>query len=491
MEFDDFDRSRILHDLEDVPREKKGELPSCAHLSRLIKQFFEFVSPYVPFFHMPSFSVKTYPTLFLLLLLAVGDVYSEHRTVEEWARKSFRYLLRLEIEKYENSEEDLPITTIQALNMWIYELVYVRSDESKAHLQATHSRVTLAYAAQQLQQEEELYRARREGNDEVAWVSWIKSETRRRTLMVIYMTDTMVSMFLGVPPLLRVAELRVPLPESDDLWYAESHQKWQQLRRKGKKGRTIQFNEVLADLMNAGDLIRECNGVVGLHVIMVGIQEMMAMARRMKEVDGEGHVCSTALMAKAREALEIWKASWQASQSERATTKSQYLAIMSSWCSAELSLAAPDLLLTMVHRVSTTLDQGALMAEFLEEMEHKCKRIDLNLLMTATAAAISHVEVLSEFGSIEECLSVMETTVYPSVISSIFEGALTLWFAVRVLERVGRYVPRAEKEILPRLLRAVESIRWASQLQNTSIAGLLGDLLMKMKVWSNRLFQFC
>jgi hypothetical protein len=297
-----------------------------------------------------------------------------------------------------------------------------------------------------------------------------QSETRQRTLMVIYMTDTMVSMLMDVPPLLRVSELKVPLPESDELWYAESHQKWQQTRRKGKQGCTIRFNEVPADLMNAGDLIRECNGVVGLHVIMVGIQEMIAMARRMKEVDGEGHVCSTALMAKAREALETWKGSWQASQSERATTKGQYLAIMSSWCGAELSLAAPDLLLTMVHRVSTTMDQGLLVMEFLKEVEHKCKRLDLDLLMTPTAAAISHVEVLSEFGSVEECPLVMETTAYPSVTTSIFEGGLTLWFAVRVLERVGRYVPRAEKEILPRLPRAVESIRWASQLQNTSIA---------------------
>lgn len=488
MDFDDFDRSRVLHDLEDVPNPYKGDLPSCSQLSAILRQYFQYVSPYTPIIHVPSFGVKTCPTLFLLLLLAIGDVYSEHQTLEQWARHSFRYLLRFEVEKYENSDEELSLTTIQALSMWIYELVYVRSHEPKAMLQATHARVTLSHACQKLQTDEERYRSRNQnGTDEIAWISWIRSETRRRLLMSIYMTETMVGMYLNVPPLLRVSQLKVSLPELDELWYAESHQKWQQIRRKGKRGPSLQFNEVLSDLMNAGDLIREYNGVVGLHVIMVGIQEIIAMARRMREVDGEGHG-STALMAKSREALEAWKASWQSSdQSLRVATKGQYIAIMSAWCSAELSLTAPDLLLSMVNRVSTADNQAVLMKQFLDEVDRTSKRLDLNHLMTAAAAAISHVEALSEFGSIEECLSVMETTVYPSVITSIFEGGLTLWFSIRILERVGRYVPRAEKEILPRLLKAVNSIKWATQLQNTSIAALLGDLLMKMKVWSKSL----
>jgi hypothetical protein len=85
---------------------------------------------------------------------------------------------------------------------------------------------------------------------------------------------------------------------------------------------------------------------------------------------------------------------------------------------------------------------------------------------------------------------VIETTVYPSVITSIFEGGLTLWFSVRIFERVGRYVPRAEKEILPRLLKAVDSIEWATQLRKNSIAALLGEILMQMKVWSKYSVEF-
>lgn len=252
--------------------------------------------------------------------------------------------------------------------------------------------------------------------NEVAWVSWIRSEVRRRTLISVYMTQTMVPMYLGIPSLLQV-------------------------RRIAKRGPSIQFNEVLSDLMNSGNLIRECHGLVRLSVIMVGIQEMIAMARRLREVDGDGHVCSLALMAKGRDALEACKASWQSGQqSQLATTKAQYIAIMSSWCGAELSLAALDLILGMVSRVSVADNQEPLMETFLDEVETSSKKIHLTHLMTAAAAAICRVEALSDFDSMEECISVMDTTVYPSVITSIFEGGLTLWFAIRTLERVGRYM---------------------------------------------------
>ena len=485
--FDDFDRARILHDLEKVPFDAKGELPSCAQLSTILHQYFEYINPFTPFIHMPSFGVKTCPTLFLLLLLAVGDVYSEHRTLEQWARRSFKFLLDQQIERYEVSDEELPITTIQALNMWVYHLAYVRSDDPKAMLQATHNRITLSYACQSLQTQAE-NSVMTEGDDESAWISWIQSETRRRTLMSVYMADTMISMFMNVAPLLRVSQLKVPLPESDDLWYAESHQKWQRLRRTQKKVVSLHFNEVLADLMSAGALIKDCNGVVGLHVIAVGIEEMIAMARRLREVDGQGHICSKALMAKSREALEGWKAAWQLG-SQRETTKAQYIAILSAWCCAEISLAAPEVILTTVFKVSRAKDPSPLVKTFLKDMDQFLQHLDadiLNNLMSAAAAAVCHVESLSDFGTVTECITTVEASVFPNVITSIFDSGLTLWFTVKVLEKIGRYVPRAENEILPRLLKALNSIPWVKELSlegNASIAALLGDLLIKMRIW--------
>ena len=220
--FDDFDRSRLIHDLQDVPEHLKGHLPPPFHLTTLLRQYFTHVNPMLPFIHPASFSVQGCPTLYLILLLAIGDVYSAEKTVDPWARKTFRYLMRNAIDEYENSNQEFPITSIQALNMWVSELTY--ASDPTTILLANHCRVTLAHICQQLQAEEDRetkFNSPGYG-DETSWVVWIKRETRRRTLMSIYLTETSASMYLGAAPMLKLSELRVPLPESNEIWCADT-----------------------------------------------------------------------------------------------------------------------------------------------------------------------------------------------------------------------------------------------------------------------------
>ena len=102
ISFDDFDRSRILHDLNLVPLHCRGDLPSSTRLTTILRQYFQFVDPYTPCIHISSFSVKGCPTPYLLLLLAIGDVYSSNQSLERWARKAFRHLARREVDLFEN-----------------------------------------------------------------------------------------------------------------------------------------------------------------------------------------------------------------------------------------------------------------------------------------------------------------------------------------------------------------------------------------------------
>ena len=106
--------------------------------------------------------------------------------------------------------------------------------------------------------------------------------------------------------------------------------------------------------------------------------------------------------------------------------------------------------------------------------------------MTAAAAALYHVEVISEFKCLDDCLDTVRATVYPNVVASFFVGGLCLWYCIRVLEQIGRYVPDTKNQILPRLKKAVEAIRWQDESplrENRSVTYLLGDLLMRTKVW--------
>ena len=485
--FDDFDRSRLLHDLALLPAECQGDLPSSVQLTTILHQYFQYVDPYTPIIHVPSFSVKSCPTVLLLLLLAIGDVYSAdtHQTLERWARKAFRFLVRKEIELFETSDYEIPLTTIQALAMWISELVYSGSGDSKTLLYAHHCRLTLAHACQSFLEE----KPEQEGVDAASWISWIKRETTRRTMMLIYRTETMVTMYLGVPPLLKVSELKLPLPDCDELWYADSHSKWLNIRQGKREETSLRFDQVLSDLMHGGNLVARCTGIVGLHVVAVGLHELISMARRLREVDGYERDASSILLQKSREVLENWKLSWQSNERNTSTTKAQYIAIMSTWCCAELSLTAPEHLLRMGHRVTTSKDVPALMEQFLKEADHNLSTMDgytFNNLMTAAAAALYHVEVISEFKCLDDCPDTVRATVYPNVVASFFVGGLCLWYCIRVLEQIGRYVPDTKNQILPRLKKAVEAIRWQDESplrENKSVTYLLGDLLMRTKVW--------
>jgi hypothetical protein len=489
--FDDFDRSRLIHDLQDVPEHLKGHLPPPFHLTTLLRQYFTHVNPMLPFIHPASFSVQGCPTLYLILLLAIGDVYSAEKTVDPWARKTFRYLMRNAIDEYENSNQEFPITSIQALNMWVSELTY--ASDPTTILLANHCRVTLAHICQQLQAEEDRetkFNSPGYG-DETSWVIWIKRETRRRTLMSIYLTETSASMYLGAAPMLKLSELRVPLPESNEIWCADTYGQWQQLRQRSpQEGTVLYFHEILAQLLETGeDMISQCSGVVGLHVVAVGLQEMIEMARKVRGLNGQGHGCSAFLMRKSREGLEAWKASWQTNQ--LSATKAQYIAIMSAWCCAELSLTAPDFLLSMVYRASTTKDPRALMAEFLSAADRELREMDLdkfNNLMTAAAASLFHVEAISEFNCLDDCISALRSAVYPNVTTSVFVGAVCLWFSLKAVKHLGRTMPAGERrEISPRLLKAMGNIRWGGQSigrEDSSITGFLGELLKRIQLWS-------
>jgi len=488
--FDDFDRSRLLLSLKNVPADSKGDLPSSARLTEILRQYFVNTASLAPIPHIPSFDVRACPPLFLLHILGIGDKYSEHRTIDKWARRAAHHLLRIEIEKHENTSEPLSIPIIQATSINVLELAY--SGDSRKMLQAAHYRVTLANACRRLQEEEDDDTEIVETDDEAGWILWIQRETRRRTLMQVYLNDTSVSMHHGLTPVLRISELNVPLPSSNELWYAESHEKWRAVRMSEKQLQRektpLRFSQILSDILhNDGKLLSQRNEIIDLMAASLGVQEVISLTRRLMEVDGRDNEWFSSLMYKLRSALKTWKTSWQAK--EQSVTRAHFIALMSSWCTAELYLSAPKFILEMVYKVSTTKDVPRLMDSFIVSSESTLAQMDtatFNNLVTAATAALLQVETLSEFISIDHCSSTIRAAVYPNVIGSLFLGGLCLWFSVRVIRRNGRGHSSIADGIILRLRNAVASIQWAGASEiggDVSITGILGDLLLKTGVW--------
>ena len=222
--FDDFDRSRIVYHMRDIPIEISLPLPPPTELNRIIKQYFEYVSQITPWLHVSSFSVRTCPTDLLLLFLAIGDVFSSEKMLERWARQASAYLILQNVEEFENSRRVLPLLTVQALGMYAVELAY--SGDPQKIARSMRYRVCIACACRDRLREE---MEENKFDAEDSWVSWVSRESRRRTLTHPYYAEMSISLHLGLPPMLKLSDLTIPLTSSNEVWFAGSESQWQEL----------------------------------------------------------------------------------------------------------------------------------------------------------------------------------------------------------------------------------------------------------------------
>jgi hypothetical protein len=305
------------------------------------------------------------------------------------------------------------------------------------------------------------------------------------------MVDVALGTYAMGPAILRLSESNFYIPDPDALWYATTYESWLHTRQQVLPAdyTGVRFPDLLSKfLQTPNDLSPQCHDVLTRQVVILGLQEMVGVGRKLRKIYGESNGCSNILMEQCRTGLETWKVCWQASQPNVA--KTHYNAVMSAWCWTELLLTAPDIVVTMVARVPGSSDPKLLHKRFLLETEQLLSTMDaegFNNLMAAAAASIFHIEAISEFNSIEECLSTMRATVYPTVVTSIFAGAICLWIAITALKRAERVSARVQTEIRPLLVTALGKIQWRSTTTKDgkmSIVPLFGELLKGTNVWS-------
>jgi Fungal specific transcription factor domain len=490
--FDDFDRSRLAHDLKNIPMlgvEMDPPLPVPAELTRMIKQYFEYVSQINCWFHVSSFSVRTCPTDLLLLLLAIGDVFSTHKTLERWARVASAYLMQQKVEEFENFGTPLPFATMQALSMYVCELAY--SGDPQRIARSMRYRVCLASACRDMLREE------REDSGTKAdenWMDWIKRESRRRALFNIHHSEHSIELHLGFPSILKLSDFDMPLPCSNEVWFARSEAQWQELYffESHVRPRNLRYNKLLSGLLHdSHTVVSECRDTIHLASLSIVLFELICMTRRLVESEGENGTGSQHLLEKTREALDAWKTTWESVQM---ITKGQYLALMSEWCSAEIYLGAPDFILKMLPEISMRSDSIlTLAAEFVRQADLIATDIDpaqFNSTLNACAAALHYIETIAEFTSFADCLFTLRASVIPSVMGSIFLGGLCLWFSLKVIRIRGRSNPATEEKVVQRFRTALSSIRWGPHdlsATDDAFIVLLGNLIAQTQVWGIKL----
>src|SRR5438477_7568738 len=111
--------------------------------------------------------------------------------------------------------------------------------------------------------------------------------------------------------MLRISELDVPIPDGEELWYADTQERWKEMFSLPPRENTLYFNQVITDLVYPnGNLVTGCDGVMELRAIALGIMEIVSITRRLWNLSDQSQSCSRVQLTKCRDGLEAWKATW-------------------------------------------------------------------------------------------------------------------------------------------------------------------------------------
>jgi hypothetical protein len=210
------------------------------------------------------------------MLLAIGDLFSAKRTLEQWARKAAAFMHHKEVKQFQEDGVRLPLPTIQALTLCSPEFAY--SGNARKIARATRYRAVVASACRQMVQQELKNTYTPDDHD---WPTWISREARRRTLLMICDLEISIACLVGLPQMLELYDLSIPLPCANEIWYAMSEHEWQDrsLRQYIQRGIPLRSNELLAALLRDEELVIS-TGWDAINHSATALLELINMTRR-------------------------------------------------------------------------------------------------------------------------------------------------------------------------------------------------------------------
>lgn len=150
-------------------------------------------------------------------------------------------------------------------------------------------------------------------SDEANWYRWVRDESNRRTLFVVYCFLNLHSLMYNTPPLILNSELGLNMPCSAELWSAHNASAWRLVYDGTPNGNNTQFQISFASLFTetAGSgLDRMSPTALGNHVLLHALSQQLYFARQLcllpLEHDSRPH-SETGMDA----ILHTWKSRWK------------------------------------------------------------------------------------------------------------------------------------------------------------------------------------
>ncbi|KAL6704161.1 hypothetical protein ACN47E_008721 [Coniothyrium glycines] len=242
----------LLDDMQNKPHYppfNNSKLPPQSVLNAWIQLYFEYFHPIFPVLHKATFASPETPPLLVLAVAAIGAQFSNLQNAFACACSLHELVRRL-------SSRQCEFQNKHGRTVWMTQVVMLNS------LAMSHSGERRALEVSEILQAVPVALARRKGllddilpHQRIAelrvplkqtWQLWAMDEERRRTGFGVWLVDSAFRSDFNLTTVLSASELKNSLPQSEQRWTANSAQSWVSYPPGLGSGRTMTLADVVA-----------------------------------------------------------------------------------------------------------------------------------------------------------------------------------------------------------------------------------------------------
>ncbi|KAF2166027.1 hypothetical protein M409DRAFT_36796 [Zasmidium cellare ATCC 36951] len=207
--------------------------PTRSQISNGYNLYFEYVSPFIPFLHRPTFDASLVAPHLTLSMLSLAYQYGEDPDRDAMSGTGADLSLRC-FEQARNylgpmalasNNPSVDLSVVQSLLMLqLCAILYICGDYSCIGFELHHRMVSFARAAG-LMQPSNTESTTTEDLDSL-WHEFAASESLKRTILTAHQVDALWYQFLSIPRLVSNPEIKHDLPCPAECWMASSAQQW-------------------------------------------------------------------------------------------------------------------------------------------------------------------------------------------------------------------------------------------------------------------------
>jgi hypothetical protein len=326
-------RQSVLEQLNAFPGCVPGDfgLPSRHTLSRLVGSFFQNFHSHYPFFHVPTLQMETLTPELLLAIAALGARYTRESDISvELYRVSMAVAMeRLSRRPISTTQSDSSIepgpaygraggfgTKAQAEVVDLLQTLLVLMSLSSwyKHEPAVQDALSLRSIIHSLAQENAIIE--KQNYRQMGWEVWIRVESTKRIILVIYCVLNVHTILFDVPPIMLPQELQFGLPCIEQEWRAETEVEWRTFSAGvAPQGFPDTYSALLTGDVDPSLSTSGFSALGGSALIHAVIQKTwLVRNRRIPPPGGKSHDLFTDEMNAFDNVLKRWTNLWQSNQ---------------------------------------------------------------------------------------------------------------------------------------------------------------------------------